>query len=365
MSAPRVAFHAPLKPPDAERPSGDRRIARLTLAALERAGFAPFVASRLRTLDLAGDPAAQAALRDAAEAEAARLVPALAADPPVLWYTYHCYWKAPDLIGPRVARALGIPYAISEPSVSPRRREGPWAGFAAEAEAAIAAADLLLWSTERDRPALAAFLGGEGRMARLAPFLDLGPRPPARAPGTGPLRLIAVGMMRPGDKAESYARLAAALVRVRADWRLEVVGDGTERAAVEAQFAPFGPRVRFRGVLEGAALRAALEAAELLVWPGVGEGIGMLYLEAQAADLACLAEDRPGPRDVVHPWRPLPPPGDAAAFAAGIEAAAADRAALAEAGRAARAAAEAEHSLDAAAALLRDRLGALIGAPAG
>lgn len=359
---PRVAFFAPMKPPGAARPSGDRRIARLTLAALEAAGFAPFVASELRTLEMAGEAGAQAAIRAAAEAEAARLGRALAAAPPALWFTYHCYWKAPDLLGPAVSHALGIPYAISEPSVSPRRRAGPWAGFAAAAEAAIGAADLLLWSTERDRPGLARFLGGEGRMAALAPFLDPGPAPGAKPPPEGPLRLIAVAMMRPGDKSASYAALAAALREVRADWRLEILGDGAARAEVAALFAPFGARVAFRGVLEGAALRAALEGAELLVWPGVGEGIGMAYLEAQAAGTPCLAEDRAGPRDVVHPWIAAPAPGDAGAFARALQAAAADRAALAAAGAAARARVEARHSIAAAAGVLGARLRPLLGA---
>jgi len=34
----RLAFYAPLKPPDHPVPSGDRRISRLLIQALERAG---------------------------------------------------------------------------------------------------------------------------------------------------------------------------------------------------------------------------------------------------------------------------------------------------------------------------------------
>ena len=49
----RLAFYAPMKPPDHPVPSGDRQIARLTLTALERAGFAPRLVSRLRVLDVA------------------------------------------------------------------------------------------------------------------------------------------------------------------------------------------------------------------------------------------------------------------------------------------------------------------------
>ncbi len=45
----RVTFYAPLKPPDHEVPSGDRRMARLLIQALELAGHEVEVAARLRS----------------------------------------------------------------------------------------------------------------------------------------------------------------------------------------------------------------------------------------------------------------------------------------------------------------------------
>ena len=54
-----VAFYAPLKPPDHPTPSGDRRMARALLQALERTGAAVELASRLRSYDRAGDPVRQ------------------------------------------------------------------------------------------------------------------------------------------------------------------------------------------------------------------------------------------------------------------------------------------------------------------
>ena len=105
-----IAFYAPMKPPDHPTPSGDRQIARHLLAALRAAGLAPEVMSSLRTLDIAGDSVIQADLTARAEAEVKCLISTLAATPPALWFTYHCYYKAPDLLGPRVSRALAIPY---------------------------------------------------------------------------------------------------------------------------------------------------------------------------------------------------------------------------------------------------------------
>jgi len=141
-------------------------------------------------------------------------------------------------------------------------------------------------------------------------------------------------MMRPGDKAESYRRLAAALAHLEGGWTLDLVGDGAASAEVLAAFAAFGDRVRHLPRAAGPeAVRPLYEAADLLVWPGVGEGVGMAWLEAQAAGLPCVAEDGPTARAVVGAGR-LTPPGDPRAFAAAIRAALADRHALSAAARA-------------------------------
>jgi len=344
-----------MKAPDHTTPSGDRHIARLTLRALERAGFAPDCVSRLRTLEMAGDPAAQAGLRAEAATEVARLIAEFGTDPPALWFTYHCYYKAPDLIGPAVAEALSIPYAISEASISPKRRNGPWAGFAALSEAAIASADRLFWITARDRPALEAAGHGD-KMVHLPAFLDPGPAVPPRQAGT-PLRLLTVAMMRPGDKLESYRRLAAALTRLPGDWRLTVVGHGAAEAEVRGHFAHFAGRLTWIGDIDDSAeVRPHYEAADLLLWPGVNEGVGMVWLEAQAAGLPVVTEDGPAARALVRGGL-VTPADDPRAFAEAIQQAAADWARMSSR---ARAHVEAHHSLDAAAAVLKSSLSELM-----
>ncbi|MEL6197048.1 MAG: glycosyltransferase family 4 protein [Pseudomonadota bacterium] len=357
-----VAFFAPMKSPEHPTPSGDREIARLTLAALAKAGTVPRLVSELRLFDGAGDPAVQDHLARAAAEEARDLIEAKAGGARI-WLTYHSHYKAPDLLGPAVTRALGIPYAIVEPSLSPRRREGPWARFAIDNEAAIAAADRLFWTTERDRPALEA-AGYGARMSALAPFLDPGAPPPRLgAPAETPLRLLCVAMMRPGDKLESYRRLARGLRRVETACLIDIIGDGPQRAEVEALFAPFGHfghTVRFHGEAAPATIRAAMEEADLFVWPGVGEGVGLVWLEAQAAGLPVVAENGPAARDIVVAGR-LTAPGNAAAFAASVAEAASDRPALS---RAAREHILTRHSLDAAAQRLRLEFQALIGGAA-
>ena len=69
----RVAFYAPLKPPDHPVASGDRAMARALIAALRAAGHDVSVASRLRSYD-SGDPARQMRLRDLGAAMARRVM---------------------------------------------------------------------------------------------------------------------------------------------------------------------------------------------------------------------------------------------------------------------------------------------------
>lgn len=355
----RIAFHAPLKPPDHPVASGDRQMARNLMAALERGLGGPvWLASRLRTRDGAGDAAVQAALMAEAEAEIARLVP-LQGDTS-LWVTYHSYYKAPDLIGPAVAQAWGVPYILIEATRAKSRLSGPWAGFAARAEAACDAARLIFHVTEQDAEALRRDRAPGQDIVALPPFLARDTLPPA---GNGDGPILIVGMMRDGDKLASY-RLAAGALALLPDteWRAEIAGDGPARAEVAALMAPLGDRVRFLGALGPDDLEAAYARAGLFLWPGVNEAFGMVYLEAQATGLAVVAQDRPGVRDVLlagdHPAPDEGAPGLARALARLL----ADASARRTQGAAVRDRIARDHLLPAAAARLRDVLAPLTGA---
>src|SRR5690606_22702559 len=100
----RIAFYAPMKPPDHATPSGDVRVARLLIAALRRAGNRVELASRLRSWEGTGDARRQARIAALGARNARRLVARYRRAPagarPDLWFTYHLYHKAPDWIGP-------------------------------------------------------------------------------------------------------------------------------------------------------------------------------------------------------------------------------------------------------------------------
>jgi glycosyltransferase involved in cell wall biosynthesis len=366
----RVAFYAPLKSPDHPSPSGDRTMARLLLKALRRAGFAPVLASELRTYEPDGNETRQRKLRDAALREADRLVAQFGHQPhherPCVWFTYHPYYKAPDWLGPPVADRLGIPYVAAEASRAGKRAGGPWAFAHRGAEAAIDRADLLFAMTAADREALEQHRPSRQRIVDLPPFLDVDALEPdpRRPPSSGAPRLLTVAMMRHGDKLESYRLLAQSLDLVKdRPWTLDIVGDGPARADVEALFRSFGERIAFRGRIdEPNALAVLYAGAHLLVWPAVNEAYGMVLLEAQAMGCPVLTGGYGGVASAMQPGRTglMPAPGNVAEFARDLAALIHDPARRAEMGEAARLFVRSERNLDGAAAILHGALAPLI-----
>lgn len=303
MAGMRIAFYAPLKSPDHPVPSGDRLMARQLLHALEEGGNEVMLASSLRTFHTTPETVLPG-LEETAQAERERVSRLWEQNgPPDLWFCYHPYYKAPDLIGPDLCRRFGLPYVTAEASYSHRRNLGCWTRHQDLLKEMVGLAGVNLCFTERDRLGLVQAVPG-ARLARIAPFIDASSfleRPPAPRPG----RLITVAMMRPGDKMGSYASLAEALALIAdLDWNLTIVGDGSERAAVEALFSGFAPgRIEWLGELSREEVAEVLSGGSVFVWPGHGEAYGLAYLEAQAAGLPVVAERIAGVPEVVEHGR--------------------------------------------------------------
>lgn len=146
---------------------------------------------------------------------------------------------------------------------------------------------------------------------------------------------------------QMVARLAApkdpilllrALARVRQPWRLRLVGDGPDRAAVQAE-------VQARGLADRVELLGTrLDVPALWAQAGIGlllsrqEGFPLVVLEAMRAGLPVIASDVGGIREAVRPGRTgaLVPRGDEDALVAALDELLADPARRARLGAAGR-----------------------------
>ena len=316
----QLAFYAPLKSPDHPVPSGDREMAQGILGALSMnsLGLSVNVVSQLRCFDGQGNPTAQQKIRAQAEAEVERILDSV--ENLQAWVTYHNYYKAPDLVGFAVSQRLKIPYLLIEASIAKSRLNGPWADFAASADAATEAADVVFYMTEKDRSALGKYQPEKQALVHLRPFLNQTKLVEKRAVRTTKNTLLTVGMHRFGDKLASYRIIADALPYLQThDWRLLIVGDGPARAVIEKMFAVYGEQVKILGQLDRVALTDAYQQASVFVWPGVNEAFGLVYLEAQAAGLPVVAQDRSGVREVIASSQSLVPEDDPQSIARAID----------------------------------------------
>ena len=310
----RIAFLAPIKPPDHPIASGDRLIARNLLRALEAAGHEPVLASRFIAYGKRSQGLGER--KAAALAEAVAAIDRLRPSPPDLVLAYHPYCKAPDWIGPRIAAAFAAPYVTVEAARASEHRPT----WRAEAEAGIRAADLHIWLKPTDRDRLLSLLGSDAPLAHLPPFVDVaaldGIHGAAKAGATP--RVLVVGQMRRGKKRRNHELAAAALARVCEPFEALVLGDGPERGALE----PLYPRgTRFEGAVSHERVMREMRGANMLLWPGYREPIGMVYLEAAAAGIPSVATSDMGVPLVVRDERTglLSRPDDAEALAANVE----------------------------------------------
>ena len=333
----KVAFYAPLKSPDSPVPSGDRLIGRMLWQAIEAGGHRIVLASRLRSFDRQGNADRQARIAHIGAWTARRVIQHLqsSVERPDIWLTYHLYHKAPDHLGPAVTRELGIPYCVAEASSSAKQASGAWAAGHRATASALGAANLVVSLNPKDEPGIRPLIAAATRIVNLQPFIEgqafqsarqahdkhraawavklaLDPKVPW---------LIAVGMLRAGDKAASYSMLGTALERLRdRPWQLLVVGDGPARNEIENRYAPLGDRVRFVGQQSSEIVAALMGASDIFAWPAINEAIGMVFIEAAMAGLPVVGADRPGIAAIVQHGRTglLVPAKDSAAFADAI-----------------------------------------------
>ncbi|MEM9732081.1 MAG: glycosyltransferase family 4 protein [Pseudomonadota bacterium] len=291
----KIAFYAPIKPPDHPIPSGDRLIAQNLIKALELGGHNVILASRFIAYSKRPDTPTLEDRKRQALAEADAVVARLKDDPSHVWLTYHPYCKAPDWLGPCVRQTLNIPYITVEAARTGQgfgNGQDLWRDWRHEAQIGMQMADLHLAFKPQDAAMLRDLMGDAAPIEMFPPFIAPLPEPaPYPPPDTKAPLLLAVGMMRPGKKEQNFRLLLEALKPLtHKDWHLVLVGDGPSRQSLKEAFAALGPdRTTFTGALPHAQVLGIMQRAALFCWPGWREPIGMVYLEAQAMGLPVIA----------------------------------------------------------------------------
>lgn len=233
---------------------------------------------------------------------------------PDIWLTYHSYYKSPDILGPWICRLLRIPYLLFQPmyGTSKRKRRETRIGFYLN-RIALRAADHAFTNNLDDLEAL----------HRILPADHISYIPPGIFPdqfqrserGRNSIReryvippdvclLLAVAMLRRDVKFVSITYLLRSLTHLRSagiNFRLLLVGDGPMEEKVRTLAHLLLPgRVIFAGRVERSDLPAYFSAADIFVFPGIGESLGMVFLEAQACGCPVVALDTAGVPQVVR-----------------------------------------------------------------
>lgn len=231
---------------------------------------------------------------------------------PDIWLTYHSYYKAPDVLGPLAAKC-GVPYAIFAGAYAEKRRK-PWntkAGYLLNKRALLSAHHVFS-NKKRDIEPLLRILP-HNRVSFIPPGIrtekfcfNAEARQKLREQwlAKGKTIVLTVAALREGTKSEGVEQVIAACTQLASrhpDLLLVVAGDGPRRTHLEtlAKHA-LGDNIRFLGFIDRWKLHQVYSAADIFTFPGINEGLGMVYLEAQCAGLPVVAWDHDGAPEVVE-----------------------------------------------------------------
>lgn len=113
----------------------------------------------------------------------------------------------------------------------------------------------------------------------------------------GGLRVLTVGKLLDLKAVDLAIEAFAPLARDRPDARLEIIGDGPQRPALEARAARLGiaGQVVFAGWRARADVLAAMRHADIFLFPSLRDGGGAVVIEAMAMGLPVVCFDLAGP----------------------------------------------------------------------
>lgn len=305
----KIAYYMPFKTMGHPNPSGDLIIGSEIYDHLKK-GNTIEIASTLRARWIYYNPIRLLQLFF----EQQRIVKRLKNNPPELWFSYHSYYKAPDLLGPYCSDKLKTPYVIFQAIYSTKRRKNLWTlpGFLLN-KAALEKATHIFTNKRVDYKNLLRLIPEE-KLTYIAPGIhpqefefssekrkELRPQWAAK----NEVLIMTAAMMRPGVKTDGISmviKACASLQKKGHQLRLLIAGDGESRAELTKKAQQLFPgRVHFLGKVPRKELYSYYSSADIFAFPGIQESLGMVYLEAQSCRLPAVAfADWGGKEAILH-----------------------------------------------------------------
>lgn len=138
-----------------------------------------------------------------------------------------------------------------------------------------------------------------------------------RATDGGCPTLTFIGRLEPTKGADYLPAIVRKLAQGGPRFRLDIVGDGSLRPALESSLRRFNGNARFLGSVDHRLIPEILARSSILLSPSRVEGVPTVALEALAAGVPVIAADVGGTREVVQDGRTgyVCTPGDVGGFA--------------------------------------------------
>ncbi len=312
----RILFYTPFVPLNHPRDSGDKAIAHSIVEFLKSRGMRVTTPSHFSSEWIWRRPWMWGSLWAARRA----MRRALVAEQPDAVLVYHSYYRAPDCLSPVAARR-GVP-VFHVGSAYASRRARSWRtrpGHQLNLKALRYAAHCFTMKTPEYEnlrrilpPEHVTKLGLGVETTRFVPAASpesLTARAALRrswgVPEHAPV-VLTVATLRPGAKSEGVAYTIEALARLAAqrperEFRYVVAGGGPALASLRDMAETHLPgRALFLNAVPAREISAIYAAADCYAFPGIREGLGLAYLEAQCSGLPAVGWDAWGAAECIR-----------------------------------------------------------------